>query len=206
MYIPKADEVSTPATLAQFMRENSFAVLISTHNGAPVATHLPLLFDETRGAHGTLLGHMARANPQWQQISGEVLAVFHGPHAYISPTWYGEPGFVPTWNYAAVHAYGTVRLLEDLAATKQILQQLVDFYERAQPQPWKIEPPDRFDYLVKAIVAFEIPITRLEGKWKLSGTHTPQRRARVAAQLKLGDESSCKVGALMEANLKDPGA
>ena len=203
MYVPKHDAVSDAATLAQFMEQYSFALLVTTQNGVPVATHLPLLLDGSRGPHGTLLGHIARANPQWQQLSGDALAIFHGPHAYVSPTWYGEPGFVPTWNYAAVHAYGPVRLIEDLEQAKVVLNRLVEKFESALPSPWKVDPPDRFDTLAKAIVAFEIPITRLEGKWKLNGTHTPARQARVAAQLAQGDESARQVAARMEKNLRE---
>lgn len=201
MYVPKHDAVNDPEKLARFMERYSFALLVTTQHSVPVATHLPLLFDATRGEHGTLFGHIARANDQWQYLNGEALAIFHGPHAYISPTWYGEPGFVPTWNYAAVHAYGPVRLVDDIEQAKIILKRLVEKFEASFPAPWKIDPPDRFDTLAKAIVALEIPLTRVEGKWKLSGTHTVERQARVAAQLQHGDEAARQVAALMQENL-----
>ncbi len=206
MYVPKHDAVNDPAKLAEFMDQYSFALLVTQQNGAPLATHLPLLFDPKRGANGTLLGHIARANTQWHNFSGEALAIFHGPHAYVSPTWYGEPGFVPTWNYAAVHVYGTVRWIENLDEAKLILNRLVAKFEAPLPAPWKVDPPDQFDTLAKAIVAFEIPVSRIEGKWKLNGTHTPERQARVAAQLAQGDESARQVAALMEQNLRAPKA
>src|SRR3954454_11462855 len=107
MYIPVAFDESDPVRPHAFIRRHSFAVLPSRHEGGLVASHLPLLFDVEDGPKGRLLGHMARANPQWKQVVGDVLVVFSGPHAYISPAWYEEEGTVPTWNYAAVHAYGT---------------------------------------------------------------------------------------------------
>ena len=109
MYIPKSFQVTDPEVLAAFIRAHSFATLVSAVDGTPFATHLPLLLDQ-----GTLLGHVARANPHWQAFDGqrEALAIFHGPHAYISPTWYATGPAVPTWNYAAVHVYGAPRLIE----------------------------------------------------------------------------------------------
>src|SRR5689334_21322792 len=97
----------------EFIRRHSFATLVTISSSGPVASHLPLLLDAEAGPHGSLLGHMARANPQWRTAEGEALAIFLGPHAYVSPAWYGEPGTVPTWNYVAVHAYGTFRLVEE---------------------------------------------------------------------------------------------
>src|SRR5947209_1548955 len=113
MYIPKVNEVTDKPKLFEFIRANSFAILVSNSPAGSIASHLPLMLDETRGANGILIGHMARANSQWNSIAGDVLTIFHGPHAYISPTWYGESGYVPTWNYAAVHAVGKLTLIED---------------------------------------------------------------------------------------------
>ena len=113
MYVPSAFAETDLGKLHDFMRHHSFAVLTSHDGTALDASHLPLLLASDAGTQGQLLGHMARANPQWRRVEGEVMAVFSGPHAYISPTWYEEPGTVPTWNYMAVHAYGTFHLVEE---------------------------------------------------------------------------------------------
>jgi transcriptional regulator len=203
MYIPPVYSVSDKRKLNAFMHEHSFAMLISNRDGTLIASHLPLLLDETRGEHGTLIGHMARANEQWKHISGEALAIFHGPHAYLSPTWYAEPGFVPTWDYIAVHAYGMVRLIDDPAQSQRLIQRIVDYFERAMPTPWKPNPPDQFQNLMKSIVAFEIDITRVQGQWKLSQNHTVERQTRVAAEMKKGDEAARAIAKLIEQNVRD---
>jgi transcriptional regulator len=138
-----------------------------------------------RGPYGTLHGHCARANPQWRSFGeGEVLVVFHGPHAYVSPSWYAEPVNVPTWNYVAVHAYGTARPMETPRELRALLQALVDHHESGFAQPWRMELPE--DYLadrMRAIVGFEIPIARIEGKFKLSQNRPPADRRSVAREL-----------------------
>ena len=126
MYVPAAFAETDTAKLHEFMRRNSFAVLTSNGEGGLVASHLPLLLDADAGPNGHLLGHMARANPQWRDVRGEVMAVFSGPHAYVSPSWYEEEGTVPTWNYVAVHAYGTFHLVEDRDGLLDILRRSVD--------------------------------------------------------------------------------
>jgi transcriptional regulator len=134
-YIPASFQISDAAEIHAFMRKHSFAMLVTQDEGGMTATHLPLLFDADVGPHGTLLGHMARANPQWRGIAGEALAVFPGPHAYVSPTWYEAPGTVPTWNYVAVHAYGPLQLVEDRDGLHDILTRTVAVYERRMPEP-----------------------------------------------------------------------
>src|SRR5258708_7170285 len=127
MYIPSAFAETDLATLHDFIQAHSFALLASHHDGQPLASHLPLLLDRATGVQGTLRGHMARANPQWRQADGtEVLAVFLGPHAYVSPTWYEADDVVPTWNYVAVHAYGTLRLIDDREALLAIVGEMVE--------------------------------------------------------------------------------
>ena len=114
MYIPAAFQQTDKTKLHDFIEANSFGLLVSTHGGEPFATHLPFLLERDAGPHGCLVGHVARANPQWHGLDGQtVLAVFSGPHAYVSPTWYEAENVVPTWNYVAVHAYGPCRLVED---------------------------------------------------------------------------------------------
>src|SRR5206468_1591417 len=122
--------------LHAFIEQESFGLLVSQVDGLPFATHLPFLLERTSGPHGTLVCHVARANPQWQTASGQtVLAVFSGPHVYVSPTWYEAEQVVPTWNYAAVHVYGRAQIIEDEAALLEIVQKMVRVYERAMPRP-----------------------------------------------------------------------
>ena len=155
-------------------------------------------------ANGTLLGHMARANPHWQAAAGQrVLAVFSGPHAYISPRWYAAKGVVPTWNYVAVHAYGRMELIDDLEQTISLLERTVAHYEMALPEPWKLEESAEFlKGLARQVVAFEIPIDRLEGKSKLNQNHASDRRERVVAALKQqGGEDALEIARLMRTDL-----
>jgi transcriptional regulator len=168
-----------------------------------VASHLPLLLDADVGPHGHLLGHMARANPQWRGVRGEVMAVFSGPHAYVSPSWYGEAGTVPTWNYVAVHAYGTFNLVEDREGLLGILRRSVWAYEGPRPEPWAFdESGPHVENLLKAIVGFRIEITRLEGKWKLNQNHTEERRRRVIRALEARpDDDSQEIASLMKEGL-----
>ncbi len=200
MYIPKAFREDNIDTLHAFMREYSFATLVTQHNGELLASHLPFLLDAERGrdksgilsggqvSYGTLIAHMARANPQWRTFNStqEALIIFQGPHTYISPSWYEDDvaQSVPTWNYAVVHAYGKPHLIEDTTAVYSILQALVQNHEAHFEKPWTPQPLD--DYMqnkMRAIVGFEIPITRLEGKFKLSQNRSVNDQARVVAAL-----------------------
>ncbi len=185
MYIPTAFAETDRGKLHGFIQANSFGLLVSTHAGEPFATHLPFLLERESGAHGSLLGHMARANPHWHDLEGRtVLAIFSGPHAYVSPTWYEAANVVPTWNYVAVHAYGTCRLVDEEKALSAILTRMVATYERAMPKPWTIDTnTDFFRKLARTVVGFRIDISRLEGKWKLNQNQPEERRARVIEQL-----------------------
>ena len=205
MYIPAAFAVTEAQKLNAFMRENSFAVLCSWQAKQLQATHVPLLLEEG-GEHGTLVGHMAKANQQLLVAGSEVIAVFHGAHAYVSPTWYGEPGFVPTWNYVAVHAYGVLQTIDEPRDVLGVLQRSVALYEPASPTAWRMEmlPHEKLDGLLKAIVAFKIPISKIEGKWKLNQNHTPIRRARVAEALKHApDQYAREISTLMRNDLRE---
>ena len=142
---------------------------------------------------------MARANPQWRDVHGEVMAVFSGPHAYVSPSWYEEEGTVPTWNYVAVHAYGTLHVVEDRDSLLDILRRSVAAYESPLPEPWPFdESAGHVEMLLKAIVGFRIEITRLEGKWKLSQNHSEGRRRKVVRALaERPDEDSKEIARMI---------
>jgi transcriptional regulator len=177
MYIPAAFRVDDAVKKAAFIQRHSFATLITHDGAAPFASHLPMLFRADAGPHGTLISHMARANPQWRHFENaqETLAIFHGPHAYISPSWYLTHPSVPTWNYAAVHAYGVPRLIEDHDRIVALLHELITTFEAPLPNPWPGDlSNDYMDKMIQGIVAFEIPLTRAEGKFKLG-----QNRSKV---------------------------
>ena len=206
MYIPKLNREDDQAELHELMRRYNFATLVTQHDGAPFATHMPFLIDAARGPHGTLLAHMARANPQWRDFATgqEALVIFQGPHAYISPSWYDVTPSVPTWNYAAIHAYGTPRIIEDHTRLYGMLSTLVDIHESAFEQPWAMRLPDDYmDKLMRAIVGFEIELVRIEGKLKLSQNRTEHERRRVADALRhSGDILSTALAEMMDATLQ----
>ncbi|WP_395735606.1 FMN-binding negative transcriptional regulator [Prosthecobacter sp.] len=184
MYTPSHFKIDDLGTLQAFMQRHNFATLV-THDGQiPHATHLPFLLNPTHNSHGSLLTHMARANPQWSHFTkSEVLVIFTGPHAYISPAWYTTQPAVPTWNYTAVHAYGTPRIITQHDRFAQMLHDLVEFHESGRPNRWHGQlPPEFRDGLIKGIVGIEIEITRLEGKFKLS-QNRPQDAPSVIAML-----------------------
>jgi transcriptional regulator len=204
MYIPKTFEVNDRTKLLEFVKNNSFGILFSQTNEGPFATHLPFLIDESRGRNGVLTSHMAKPNSHWKNLNNkEVLVVFPGPHAYISPTWYNETNTVPTWNYVAVHILGEFKLVENKAEMKDIIEKMVDFYESSMPNPWKAEFDDMFiDGLMNGIVGFEINIKKIEGKWKLNQNHSVQRQQNLINGLKTSNEcNSQETAKLMEQNI-----
>ncbi|BCB05464.1 FMN-binding negative transcriptional regulator [Bacillus sp. KH172YL63] len=201
MYIPKPFIIDDQETLHTIIEENSFATLFTQHNGKPHATHLPLYLDREANI---LYGHFARANPQWKDCTeGEALAVFHGPHAYISPSWYETDQTVPTWNYVAVHVYGKIELIRDDSENIEALSALVGKYEGPDsPYSFGEVDPKVSSGLRKGIVGFKMPISSMEGKAKLSQNHSPERQKRVIEQLeKRTDENSLAIAALMRENL-----
>jgi transcriptional regulator len=201
MYVPAPFSEENAATLAAFIRRYSFATIVSHDGSAPFATHMPVLLDGTRGPHGTLVSHMARANPQWRQFEDgrEVLVIFTGPHAYVSPAWYAVQPAVPTWNYSAVHVYGRPRLVSDAERLAEMLRELIEFFEAPRADRWDGElPPEFRDRLVGGIVGLEIEITRIEGKFKLSQNRSAEDRARVAEKLAASaDQTERETAALM---------
>ncbi len=205
MYIPTAFAETDAKKLHDFIAANSFGLLVSTHRGEPFATHLPLLLERDAGPHGCLVGHMAKANPQWRDLDGQnVLAVFTGPHAYVSPSWYESENVVPTWNYVAVHACGLCRLVEDRDGLTRILKASVATYEGSRRNPWTFDAEaDFFQKLVGAVVGFRIEIARLEGKWKLNQNHPVERREKVVRALEASDDPDDReVARLMAAMLE----
>jgi transcriptional regulator len=185
MYLPNSFRENDPAMLHELIRQYNFGILVTQHDGAPFATHLPFLLQPERGPHGVLLAHMARANPQWRDFGdGEALAIFQGPHAYISPSWYESMPSVPTWNYAVVHVYGTLRIVDEHQELGVMLEQLVSYHETPRAQPWPMDlPTDYMERMMRAVVGFELQITRLEGKFKLSQNRSATDQARVATEL-----------------------
>ena len=176
MYIPASNAESNPEVILDFVANHPFGLLVTAGSEAPFATHLPFVLDRSRGAHGVLQGHIARANPHHRQagLAPEALVVFSGPDAYITPSWYpakAEHGrVVPTWNYLAVHVYGTLTFIEDAAFLRAHLAALTRQSESGREAPWAIEdaPREYIEQQQKAIVGLELTITRLEGKWKMS--------------------------------------
>ena len=203
MYVPAAFAETDPAKIHESNRRHGFAVLTSQGVGDLFASHLPLILDVEIGPHGSLVGHMARANPQWRRFEGEVMAVFSGPHAYVSPSWYEAEGTVPTWNYVAAHAYGTFHVVEDRDGLLGLLRRSVTAYESPRPEPWTFDESDpHVETMLKAIVGFRIEITRLDGKWKLSRNQPEGRRRRVIRALSgRPDQDSKAIADLMEGGL-----
>ncbi len=169
------------------MQTNAFATLVTTLRGELFATHLPFLYEPEPAPFGTLRAHMARANPHWESFGeSQQLAIFTGPHAYVSPTWYKTDGpAVPTWNYTAVHAYGKAKIIDDPSDVRELLRDLTDREESGSNPRYTVESVEReyFDHMARQIVGFEIPLVRIEAKAKLSQNRTPDERRRVADTL-----------------------
>ena len=181
MYNPKAFAVEDLPQLHQMMGDCRLAVLVTHGEHGLQASHLPLLLDTQQNPNGCLYGHMARANPQWRDLEAgaEALVIFAGAEAYVSPGFYpskAEHGkVVPTWNYVAVHAYGSAEVFSDAHRLRNLVSALTDRHESARAQPWKLDdaPTEYIDSMLKAIVGFALPIQRLEGKRKLSQNRSP---------------------------------
>jgi transcriptional regulator len=194
MYTPKFNQVADRDVLIEAMRAYSFAILLGPGGGAAGseswtglrATHLPLLVKD-EGEHGTLLGHFARANPHWRELAGrETLVVFPGPHSYVSPVHYTEPLSVPTWNYIAIHAYGTLTLIEDEDGRNHLVEELIEANEPAYLDRWRSMPDGFRRTMLAGIMGFRIPITRIEGKFKLSQNRAAEERRNVQAAQEAG--------------------
>jgi transcriptional regulator len=192
MYSPKFNQVHDRAVLIEAMRAYSFAILFGAQSepdaeSSAQATHLPLMVKD-EGPHGLLEGHFARANRHWQSLAGrETLVVFPGPHSYVSPTLYEEQLSVPTWNYIAIHAYGTLTLVEDDAGKEELLAGLIAAHDPAYAEHWRSLPEGYRRTMLAGIMGFRIPIARIEGKFKLSQNRPEQDRRNVQAAQAAGD-------------------
>jgi len=189
LYIPPHFRNEDRGQLLEFMREHGFATLVTAGGGGLGVSHVPLLVEE-HGGKVFLRGHLARANPQWESLEGasDVLAIFHGPHAYVSPTWYVNHPSVPTWNYAVVHAHGKARLT-DADGLHEIVTELSGIYEAGNDPPWRLsdQPEAYSSSMLGMIVGFEIEVERIEAKFKLS-QNRPAEIARVAERLEAAGE------------------
>jgi transcriptional regulator len=204
MYLPRHNHITDQALLHDLMERFNFATLVTAHDGCPVATHLPFILERASGEHGTLIAHLARANPQWHDFAEnrEVLVIFQGDHAYISPSWYANHPSVPTWNYAVVHAYGVPRIVDDPLQVRAALEALVTRHEAPFERPWTMDglSGDYVGAMARAIVAFTIPISRLEGKFKLSQNRSAADLQGVVDALDgAGDAGGRGVAAMMRA-------
>ena len=177
MYIPKHFNVSDEESIRNFIEENSFGQLISTHEGSLASTHMPFLYD---AQNRKLLGHLAKANPQWQQIQSQhVLVTMQGDHAYVSPSWYESAG-VPTWNYQALHLEGVAENFDDPERLKFVVDALTNKHESAYSAPWK---PDYAASMLHGIVGIEISITSIQCKFKLSQNRSESDQTSVRDRL-----------------------
>lgn len=185
MYIPEHFRVRDHAEAVGFMRANPFTILVSSTEDGLFATHLPLAIRED-GDHLALRGHVAKANPHWRYLEQQpqCLTIFHGPHSYISPANYNTREAVPTWNYGAVHAYGNARVFAAPDELLGVLHELIPMFEPAYADQWASLSPAYRDRMLSHIVGFEITVSKLEAKFKLSQNRTRDEQEKVIASLK----------------------
>lgn len=204
MHIPKYNQEKDWQQISAFIRENSFGILINVAAGTPLATHIPIELDEKADGSAVLRGHVAKQNPQWEAFtSGTALAVFTAPHAYISSSWY-EKEKIPTWNYIAVHVYGQLRLLSEEELVDS-LSKLMHRYEAASAQPVSINDISEKELHnnLKAIVGFEMAISDVQARFKLSQNKNAHDYESVIKHLReRGDEGSVKIAEEMERRRK----
>jgi transcriptional regulator len=197
MYIPPAFQENDTATLHAVIRAARLSTFITATAEGLIGTPLPMILDETEGPHGTLYGHVARANPQWKLAPvGNAMAVFMGPDAYVTPSWYAtkrETGkVVPTWNYIAVHVYGPVEFFEDASRLRDIVTRLTNLHETPRAEPWAVtDAPEEFiKSQLRGIVGLRMPITRIDGKRKMSQNRSAEDRAGVVDGLAASDDAT----------------
>lgn len=214
MYVPKHHEETDAAVLHALLRAHPLGAWVTQAQDGLLANHIPFLLDARRGEHGTLVGHVARANPVWQAFSTSVesVVIFQGAESYITPSWYPSKQkhgkAVPTWNYAVVHAHGLPHVVEDAQWLLRHVSQLADTHEAGEPRPWKVTdaPADYIDQLLKTIVGIEIPISRLVGKWKVSQNRPAVDKPAVVAGLQArGDDRSAEMASLVKKYISTTG-
>lgn len=192
MYIPEHFVVRDQAKAIAFMRANPFTILVSSTDEGPFATHLPLAIRE--GGEGVILrGHVAKANPHWQHLEKHPennLVIFHGPHAYISPANYETREVVPTWNYGAIHVYGNARVFSAPDQLLGVLHELIPMFEPAYAEQWASLSQSYRDRMLSHIVGFEIAVTKIEAKFKLSQNRTRQEQENVIASLSVVEDTT----------------
>jgi transcriptional regulator len=193
MYIPEFNRIEDQAAALAFMRANPFVILVSNNDDAPFATHLPVLIADS-GGEITLRAHVAKANPHWKMLDQEPerdsLVIFHGPHAYISPALYEVHESVPTWNYATVHAYGRGKLLTAETDKQQVLAELISQFDSSYLNQWNSFDEQYRSRMLNHIVAFEINVTRIEAKFKLSQNRTRIEQENVIQTLGASSDSA----------------
>jgi transcriptional regulator len=203
MYVPEHFREEDGERIAALLRAYPFALMISVREGAPQVSHLPLVYDVDESGTPWLYGHFARANPQWRGLGegSQALAVFNGPHAYVSPAWYERPG-VPTWNYAAVHVHGRVELIEDKDELSTLVGRMSETFE-AGDDPWRwADYADRFGGMLEHIVGFRMAVEQVEAKFKLGQNRIDADRRNVRAQLSASADTEAQ--ALARLMSKDP--
>jgi transcriptional regulator len=186
VYVPAHFAPRDRTSVARLLHEHPFATLVTPVGAEPFVTHLPLIHVADCEPHGTLHGHFARTNPHVEAAAhGESLALFHGPHAYVTPSWYADPaGAVPTWNYAVAHAHGTIELAREPGETRAVLDLLIQRFEASRAAPWKVGlTASRLDAMVGAIIGFRIKVKRIDVKLKLSQNRSRDDRERVITGL-----------------------
>jgi transcriptional regulator len=195
MYTPNFNKVTDHSVLIEAMRAYSFAILFGPQLKA---THLPLMV-KVEGETVVLLGHFARANRHWEELSGhETLVVFPGPHSYVSPSFYTEPLSVPTWNYIAIHAYGTLELIEDEPGKNALVEALIQVHDPGYLDKWRAMPDGFRHTMLAGIMGFRIPVARLEGKFKISQNRAPAERQNVEAAHAAGSDDQQELARWME--------
>lgn len=205
MYMPDHFEERDAKRTRALIESHPFGTLITAPDGVPHAGHLPFLYQPRDGANGVLLGHMARANPQWRHFAqvDEVLVLFQGPHAYVSPGWYASPG-VPTWNYAVAQVRGRAQPIEDEAALMALLERMTARHESRLPEPWQpLLEGERRSRLLGMIVGFSIEIRQIQAKFKLSQNRPPEDRRRVIEALNRSHDAAAKAVAALMASIDD---
>ena len=211
MYIPKHFELTDIPAMHDLMRQFSFATIVSVLEGVPFATHMPVVVRPELGEFGTLRTHVAKANPQWQSFTkesgsgdAEILVIFQGDHTYISPRWYETHPSVPTWNYVTVHAYGRPKIVEEPERVRELLDELIGSYEGENGWNSSNLSEKYMDGMMRGIVAFEIEITRLEGKMKLSQNRGEPDRHGVIAGLETSTQTVDHEVARRMSNMLEP--